>query len=107
MEVVVKGYERPPERYIINDVEWSKPNSYHYVAWQLTKGGVLFLRGPGWLCPSNRIRLARSDSLLPEETQRQCDWFRQRAREFMQNAQDRGQIDAIVKTISERRMRRA
>lgn len=106
MEVIVKGYERPPERYIVKDVEWSKPDSYHYVAWQLTKGGQLFQRGPaGWFSPSNRISLAASDAPLPEETRRQCDWFRKKASEFMENVQGRGSIEATVKLVSDRRMR--
>ena len=106
MEVVVKGYERSPERFVINDVEWSKPDGYHYVAWQLTKGGMLFQRGPGWLCPSNRIRITRCDAHLPEETRRQCDWFRASALEFIDNVRDRGKIDDIIKQVRERRERR-
>ena len=30
MEVVLKGHERPPERYLISDVIWSKQDEYHY-----------------------------------------------------------------------------
>lgn len=39
MEVVMPGHERAPERYAIVDVKWSKPDSYHYVAWQITNVG--------------------------------------------------------------------
>lgn len=106
MEVLFEGYRRPSERFVIKDVEWSKPDSYHYVAWQLTRSGQLFQRGPGWLCPSNRIHITRCDSPLPEETQRQCNWFRDNARHFIENARDCGKIDVIVKEVREQRERR-
>ena len=36
MEVVMRGHERPPERFVIYDVEWSRNSGYCYQAWQLT-----------------------------------------------------------------------
>ena len=106
MEVVMKGYERPPERFIVYNVEWSKSGGYRYVAWQVTKQGQLFKRGTSWLCPSSRIQIRRCDDPLPEDTQRQSAYFRERAQEFMNNALERGKIEEIVKTVCERRERR-
>jgi len=57
MEVVLKGHERPPERYLISDVIWSKRDEYHYEVWRLTKAGRPYERGgQTWLTPSTRIR---------------------------------------------------
>jgi hypothetical protein len=103
LEVILKGLARRPERHIIKDVEWSKPNSYHYIAWQVTKEGNLFRAGPGWLCPSNLIRITRCDDTLPAETERQCKWFHEVAKEFVQRVTDRGSLDEIVKQVRERR----
>jgi hypothetical protein len=102
----MKGFERPSERFVIYDVLWSKPDSYHYDAWQLTKSGELFKRGPTWLSPSNRIRIARCDDVLPEDTRRRCGYFRDRACQFAENARDHGKLDAIVKQVREQRERR-
>lgn len=106
VEVVLKDHERQPERHVIKDVEWSKPDTYHYVAWQLTKDGQLFKRGPSWLCPSKAIRITRCTDSLPEDTLRECAHFWDSAREFIDDVRDRGKIDDIVKYIRERRERR-
>ena len=106
VEVVLKGYERPGERYIVKDVEWSRPDKYHYVAWQLTKSGALFQRGPGWLCPNKNIRITRCDHTLPAETESQCSWFHRTATQFLQRASERGSLDEVVKEVRERRSRR-
>ena len=77
MEVVLQGHGRSPERYLISDVIWSKRDKYHYEVWRLTKGGRLFERGgQTWLTPSTRIRIAKCEDVLPEETRRQCAAFR-------------------------------
>src|SRR6266540_2365829 len=36
------------------DVEWSKPDSHHYIAWQLTTRRCLSQRGPHRGCPAAR-----------------------------------------------------
>jgi len=106
MEVVMKHHERPPERYIIYDVRWSKPDSYHYEVWQLTKSGELFKRGTTWLCPSDRIRIKRCDETLTEETRRMCEHVRERARRFAENTHALGKLDEIVERVRKERDRR-
>ena len=106
MEMVIKEHPRSPERFVVNDVEWSRVNGYHYVAWQLTRTGDLFKRGPNWLCPSRHIIIERCDAPLSEKTQRQCAYFRDRARDFANNVLERGKIEKIIEQVRERRARR-
>jgi len=106
VETTVKGYEPNPRRYIVTDVEWSKPDSYHYDVWQLTKAGRFYERGGStWIYPSNRIRITRCSEPLPEETQRQCARYRRSADQFLEDVRDSGDIDHIIKTVQERRAR--
>ena len=104
VEVVARGSIPDPRRFVVTDVEWSKPDSYHYDVWQLTKAGRFYERGgQTWLFPSNRIRINRCDQTLPEETLRQCANYRSHADHFMEDVRDRGDIDHIVKWVQERR----
>lgn len=67
MEVVMSGQERPPERFVIYDVEWSRSSAYVYQAWQLTRNGELFKRGPTLICPSRHIKKTRVEQPLPQD----------------------------------------
>jgi hypothetical protein len=37
VQTVIKGVDPNPRRYVVTDVEWSKPDFYHYDVWQLTR----------------------------------------------------------------------
>lgn len=106
VEIVLSSCVRPPERFVVRDVEWSKRDRYNYLAWQLTKSGQLFVRGPSLLCPSSYIRIKRCSISLPDETDRQRGGFRNSAREFMDKVRDVGNIDEIASMVRERRERR-
>lgn len=105
-EVVLKGYDRSPMRVLICDVEWSKPDSYHYVVWQVKKNGDLFQRGSAWLFPSARVRITKCAEPVTAETQRKSDSFRCWAQEFLANVNGPGNVDEIVTRVTERRKRR-
>jgi hypothetical protein len=106
MEVVMSGHERPPERFVIYDVEWSRSIGYVYQAWQLTKNGELFKRGPALICPSRHIKMTRVEQPLSHETIRRADYFREAAEEFIRNATQSGKIDDVLKIVGVRRARR-
>ena len=106
MDVVLQGYERPQERFVISDANWSKTDSYHYIVWQVTKGGQLFKRGTSWLCPSNRVRIAACDLPLSEETARECRYFGECARQFLEDVRDRGKLEDVIEEVRKRRERR-
>jgi hypothetical protein len=102
----VKGFDPDPRRYVVTDVDWSKPDSYHYDVWQLTKAGRFYERGGHtWVFPSDRIRIARCAEALPEDTQRKCASYRSGAEGFLMDVRDRGEIDDIVEWFQERRAR--
>jgi hypothetical protein len=105
-EVVLKGCDRSPTRLVICDVEWSKPDSYHYVVWQVKKNGDLFQRGTSWLFPSTRIKITRCAEPITAETQRRCDGFHRWTQAFLANVNGAGNVDEIVERIGERRRRR-
>lgn len=106
MEVVMSGHERPPENFVIYDVEWSRSSSYVYQAWQLTKNGELFKQGPNLMCPSSRIKMSRVEQPLPQEARRKADYFRESAEELIRSATQSGKIDEALKIVRERRARR-
>ena len=107
VETMVQDYPPDPRRVVITGVEWSKPDSYHYDVWQLTRAGRFYERGGmNWLYPSNRVRVTRGKDRLPEETQRICENYRSGAQRFLEEVRDRGEIDHIVKVVQERRARR-
>jgi len=104
VEVILKGLPRDPRRYVITDVEWSKPDAYHYVVTQLTNAGHPYKRGGDtWVSPSSRIRITKCAEALPEGTLRQCAHYRRNAEHFLDDARDRGDIDHIVKWVQEKR----
>jgi hypothetical protein len=106
VETIVKGFPPDPRRCVITDVYWSKPDSYHYDVWQLTKAGRFYERGGRtWLYPSNRIRISACDQALPEDTLRACASYRNDAEYFLEEVRDRGNIDHIAKWIREKRAR--
>jgi hypothetical protein len=106
MEVILRGHERSPERYLISDVVPSKRGEYHYEVWRLTKAGRPYQGGgQTWLTPSTRIRIAKSKDVLPEETQRQGAAFRSRADVLLEGARERGDIDHLIKWAQERGVR--
>ncbi len=106
MEVIMRGHERPPERFVIYDVEWSRVGGYVYQAWQLTRNGELFKRGPTLICPSRHIKMTRVDRPLPQEALRKADYFREAANELIRSATQSGKIDEALKIVRERRARR-
>lgn len=74
------------------DIEWSKPDSHHYIAWQLTTRRCLSQRGPSWLSRGKAVQIAGCDDALPEATLGECKCFRDKARAFMNNVRDGGEI---------------
>lgn len=106
VEVVMKGYERPAERYVVYDVEPGKWDEYHYVVWQLTKSGALFKRGTTWICPSSRVRLTKLDDELPDETKNSCEYFAERAKRFLKGAVEEGRLEDVTKAVREARAKR-
>ena len=106
MEVVMEGQERPPERFVICDVEWSRYSGYCYQAWQLTRNGEFFKRGPSLMCPSRHIKISRVEHPLPGEALRSATQFREAADDFIRNATQSGKIDEVLKVVRERRARR-
>lgn len=106
VETVIAGYDSNPRRYVVTDVDWSKPDSYHYDVWQLTKAGRFYERGgQTWVFPSDRISITRCNEPLPEETEWQCASYRSRGEQFLEEVRDRGNIDHIIKWIREKRAR--
>ena len=104
--VLLPGHERPIERYVVTDVEWSKPDSYHYIVWQVTRSGQLFKRGTSWLFPSNRVRITRCSLPLPQDTERECRYFHENAQQFIDDVRDRGKLEDVFEEIRKRRERR-
>ncbi len=99
MEVVMKGFERPPERYIVYDFD------RHYDLWQVTKAGLLFKRGPQPVYPSSRIDIRLCTEPLPPETQREAGYFRSQAMQLISDARDSGKLDDIITRVRKRRER--
>jgi hypothetical protein len=98
--------DRRIERYIIFDVLWSKTNGYHYDAWRLTKEGRPYERGgQTWLTPSPRIRIAKCEDAVPDDTRAQCAQFRRRAAELVEDVRGRGDIEQLMKWVQERHAR--
>lgn len=100
VEVVLKGFERGPERQIVYDVKRC------YEMWQLTKGGILFKAGPRSVCLSSRIKVRPCSDPLPDETQRRAEDFRQWARQFVEQARDQGKLEPIVDRVRKREKNR-
>jgi type I site-specific restriction endonuclease len=106
VQTVVKGFDPDLRRYVVTDVDWSKPDSYHYDVWQLTKARRFYERGgQTWVYPSDRIYITRCKDALSEEMQRKCASYRSSAEQFLEDVRDRGDIDHIVKSVQERRAR--
>jgi hypothetical protein len=106
VETSVKGFPPDPRRYVITDVDWSKPDSYHYDVCQLTKAGRFYERGGRtWVYPSNRIRISACEQALPEDTLRACASYRNHAQHFLEDVRDHGDIDEIAKWVKGRRAR--
>lgn len=106
MEVVLKGHEHPPERYVIEDVLWSKGNRYHYTVTRITKAGEFFKKGPNWMWPSPRIAIRACTLALSEEALRTCEHLRRHAQLVLEDATVSGKLDDIEKAVNERRARR-
>jgi hypothetical protein len=106
VETTVPGYSSNPRRYVVVDVEWSKPDSYHYDVWQLTKAGRFYERGGRtWVFPSDRIRITRCNEPLTEEARSKCASYCSHAEQFLEEVRDRGDIDHIIKWVQEKRAR--
>lgn len=106
VQTLVKGFNPDPRRYVVTDVDWSKPDSYHYDVWQLTKAGRFYERGGHtWVYPSDRISITRCKEALSEEMRRKCAGYRSGAEQFLVDVRDRGDIEYIVKAVQERRAR--
>lgn len=107
LEVTMKGHERPLERYAVYDVELLGRKDFGYRVWQLKTNGELFQRGLTWIsAPPRHARLTRCTDELPEETVRQCAWFRERADRLVMTATNTGKLADVTKTVAERRQRR-
>jgi hypothetical protein len=106
VQTVVKGSGPDPRRYVVTDVDWSKPDSYYYDVWQLTKAGRFYERGgQTWVYPSDRKCIARCKDVLSDEMQRKCASYRSGADRFLEDVRDRGDLDHIVKSVQEKRAR--
>lgn len=106
VETTVSGYPPNPRRVVVTDVAWSRPDSYHYLVWQVTNAGRLYERGGDhYLFPSNRIRIVSRHDLLPDETRRVCESYRCQAEQFLEDVRDRGKLDDIIKCVQKQRAR--
>lgn len=104
-QVHMPGYERRPERAVIVDAEWSRPNSYHYVIWHVTKQGDLFKRGESWLSASKHIQIERCELALRDEARQASEGFKRTAAELVSRVVERGDLSLIAEVVQKRRAR--
>ena len=104
VSVTMKGYERPPQRYLVLDVEWQKGDAYHYVVHEITKGGWLHRgRYATWVCPSNRIAIEACTEPLDGETARTATSVRENAKARRADALERGSLELFDEELKRSR----
>jgi len=91
------GSPPDPRRYVIVDVEWRKRDTFIYVVWRVNKDGSLHRRSyPGWLCPSNLIRIEKCLEPLSKETERFCESTRKETKALFEDILANGDLSQFL-----------